>query len=167
MILYMSLDVQLSPAPLSPPSMWILPLSIITLHTLSLFLQVVLNRFLLWTGFSIFGSGFKRTFLNIRDFPSSAPSSHLSFHLFLLIDIFVVEIFFHGSYPIHQFFSIQVAFIHWDLYLGSSSQSNNRSQQEFINDILPCILFDFYFFTFCITDVPSIKCSPLHCLHHL
>jgi hypothetical protein len=53
----------------------VLPLSIITLHTLSLVLQVVLNRLFLCTGFLTSASGFKRTFLIIRDVPSSAPSS--------------------------------------------------------------------------------------------
>jgi hypothetical protein len=53
----------------------VLPLSIITLHTLSLVLQVVLKRLFLCTSFSTYASGFKRTFLNIRDLPSSSPSA--------------------------------------------------------------------------------------------
>jgi hypothetical protein len=53
----------------------VLPLSIITLHTLSLVLQVVLKRLFLYTGFSTSTSVFKRTFLNIRDVPSSTPST--------------------------------------------------------------------------------------------
>jgi hypothetical protein len=51
----------------------VLPLSIITLQTLSLVLQAVLKRLFLCTGFSTSASGFKRNFLNIRDVPSSAP----------------------------------------------------------------------------------------------
>jgi hypothetical protein len=53
----------------------VLPLSIITLHTLSLVLQAVLNRLFLCTVFLTFAYGFKRTFLIIRDVPSSAPSA--------------------------------------------------------------------------------------------
>jgi hypothetical protein len=56
----------------------VLPLSIITLHTLYLVLQVVLKRLFLCTGFSTYAFGFKRTFLNIRDLPSSAPSASTS-----------------------------------------------------------------------------------------
>jgi hypothetical protein len=56
----------------------VLPLSMITLHTLSLVLQAVLKRLFLCTGFSIYASGFKRTFLNIRDALSSAPSASTS-----------------------------------------------------------------------------------------
>jgi hypothetical protein len=52
-----------------------LPLSIINLHTLYLVLKAILNRLFLYTVFSIFASGFKRTFLNIRDLPSSTPSA--------------------------------------------------------------------------------------------
>ena len=52
----------------------VLPLSIITFHTLSLVLQVVLKRLFLCTCLSTSTSGFKRTFLNIKDLPSFAPS---------------------------------------------------------------------------------------------
>jgi hypothetical protein len=58
----------------------ILSLSMITLHTLSLVLQAILKRLFLCTSFSIFASGFKRTFLNIRDAPSYATSSSTSIH---------------------------------------------------------------------------------------
>jgi hypothetical protein len=58
----------------------VLPLSMITLHTLSLVLQAVLKRLFLCTGFSISASGFKRTFLNIRDAPSSTPYASTSLH---------------------------------------------------------------------------------------
>jgi hypothetical protein len=58
----------------------VLPLSMITLHTSSLVLQAVLKRLFLCTGSSISASGFKRTFLNIRDAPSSALSSSTYLH---------------------------------------------------------------------------------------
>jgi len=37
-----------------------------------------MKRLFLYTGLSIFASGFKRTFLNIRDIPSSSPSASTS-----------------------------------------------------------------------------------------
>jgi hypothetical protein len=65
-----SLDTRLS----------VLPLLMISLHTFSLVFQDVLTRLFLCTGFSISASSFKRTFLNIRDDPSSAPSASTSLH---------------------------------------------------------------------------------------
>ena len=59
----------------------VLPLSMTTLHTLSLVLKVVLKRLFLCTSFSISAYGFKRTFFNIRDAPSSAPSASTSLRL--------------------------------------------------------------------------------------
>jgi hypothetical protein len=59
----------------------VLPLPIIALNTMSFVLQVVLNRLFLCTGFSTSASGFRRTFLNIRDVPSYAPFS-LTFLLY-------------------------------------------------------------------------------------
>jgi hypothetical protein len=56
----------------------VLPLLIITLHTLPLVLQVVWKRLFLYTGLSTSASGFKITFLNIRDLPSSSPSDSTS-----------------------------------------------------------------------------------------
>ena len=58
----------------------VLPLSMITFQIMSFVLQAVLKRLFLCTGFSIFVSGFKRTFLNIRDAPSSSPSASTSLH---------------------------------------------------------------------------------------
>jgi hypothetical protein len=59
----------------------VLPLSTIIFHTLSLFLQAILNKLFLWTGFSTSFSGFARIFLIIRDIPPSTYSSS-TFHLF-------------------------------------------------------------------------------------
>jgi hypothetical protein len=51
----------------------VFPLSIITLHTISLVLQAVLNRLFLCTGFSTSSSSFKRTFFIIKYLPYSTP----------------------------------------------------------------------------------------------
>jgi hypothetical protein len=62
----------------------VLPLSMITLHTLSLVLQAVLNKLFLWTGSCTSFSGFTRDFLIMSDLPSS---SCFYFHLHLHIPL--------------------------------------------------------------------------------
>jgi hypothetical protein len=56
----------------------VLPLSMMTLHTLSLVLQAVLKSLVLWTELSTSFSGVKRTFHIISDLPPSASSTSAS-----------------------------------------------------------------------------------------
>jgi hypothetical protein len=86
-------------------------------------------------------------------------------HFPSFVDIFIVEILVHGPYPVQQIFNIQVTFIHWDIYLCSSSQLHNNFQEAFIARIFPCSFFNLYFFTLSITIISNDKCSPLHCFH--
>jgi hypothetical protein len=113
-----------------------------------------------------FSSPLSLQFIPPQCFMSFQSGDSMS-HLFFLIDIFIVEIFVHGSYPIQQFFSIQTVVIHCDVYLVFSSQFKNCSQQVFFDIIFSCNFFDLYFFTLYITDVPNIRCSPLQYLHRL
>jgi hypothetical protein len=59
----------------------VIPLSIITLHSLYLLLQAFLDKFFFCTAFSTSIFVFKKTFLNIMDIPSSIPfASIFSFY---------------------------------------------------------------------------------------
>jgi hypothetical protein len=79
----------------------VLPLSMITLHTLSLVLQAVLNKLFLWIGSLTSFSGFMRTFLIMSDLPSSAASTFIYVSTFLLLRFINVS-FSTSSYSFSQ-----------------------------------------------------------------
>jgi hypothetical protein len=77
----------------------VLPLSTITLHTLSLVLQAVLNKFFLWTGFSISFSGFKIIFLIIKDLLPSTSSASTFFFCASKMELRLPYIFLYQDIP--------------------------------------------------------------------